>query len=169
MDVLQTLGVNAEHTNNCAASIVRDQGQFLRTMSALHTKHDLVYSMYGRRPSSVEIYGRGSMSDASRGRRGDLDINGLRALDIRTSTPDCTSRGFNRASDRQEAIQRIQDLQPRCLMCSPPCTAFSAWQNINHKKMSPTRPKLCQRKAAGTFNSPSACAICSSERAPLRM
>ena len=43
---------------------------------------------------------------------------------------------FRQRSDRHEALQLIEDLDPEWVLGAPPCTAFSIWNyGLNYKKM----------------------------------
>ena len=43
---------------------------------------------------------------------------------------------FNLWWDREEALQLVDDQKPTWVIGSLPCTYYSAWQNINFKKIS---------------------------------
>ena len=91
-------------------------------------------------PTLFELYGHGTIINASHGIRRNLNVNGLRALDLRTNKPNGSPWNFSIASDRQLARSMIEIEKPTWIIGSPPCTFFSAWnQGINHKKMLPER------------------------------
>ena len=85
-----------------------------------------VYSMLGRRPTTfMEVYGRGAINETANKARRDLDLKGIGALDLRTTKASGVPWNFNLRSDRREARELIDKLQPDWLIGSPPCTAFS--------------------------------------------
>ena len=86
-------------------------------------------------PTVFEVYGHGTIVDASHGLRRSLNVNGLRALDLRTTKPNGAPWDFSLASDRQLARSMIETEKPTWVIGSPPCTFFSAWnQGINLRK-----------------------------------
>ena len=90
----------------------------------------------------MELYGQGRIIEASSGCRRNLNIQGLAALDLRTHKPDGSPWDFNLASDRQLALQLLDELKPVWVIGSPPCTAFSKLNlNLNFPKMPPEKVK----------------------------
>ena len=84
----------------------------------------------------IEVYGRGAIAAEANGPRRALNIEGLAALDLRTFKPNGEAWNFNLRSDRNEARALIDSKQPKWLIGSPPCTAFSIWnRNLNYKHM----------------------------------
>ena len=84
----------------------------------------------------IEVYGRGAIAAEANGPRRALNIEGLAALDLRTFKPNGETWNFNLRSDRNEARALIDSKQPKWLIGSPPCTAFSIWnRNLNYKHM----------------------------------
>ena len=76
-------------------------------------------------PSSfMEIYGRGEIMKNANGPRRALNVQGLGALDLRTFKPNGETWNFEKRSDRNEARNLIDSLQPTWIIGSPPCTAF---------------------------------------------
>ena len=99
-------------------------------------------------PTLFEFYGHGTIVDASHGIRRNLNVNGLRALDLRTVKPNGSPWDFSLASDRQLARSMVETEKPTWIIGSPPCTFFSAWnQGINHRKMSPERVEALRVEA----------------------
>ena len=85
----------------------------------------------------VEVYGTSIRNHLLTSRR-NLNIEGLDSLDIRTLKPNGQPWDFNRRSDRKEARELIDRLDPTWLIGSPPCTAFSIWNlGMNYRKMKP--------------------------------
>ena len=72
----------------------------------------MVNALVGKRPSFVELYGRGSILEAAHGCRRNLNIDGLAALDLRTAKPDGTPWNFDKASDRRLAMDLVRDNEP---------------------------------------------------------
>ena len=84
----------------------------------------------------VEMYGRGGTVREANTARRDLNVKGLAAFDIRTSKPDGNPWDFNKRSDRQLAMNMLDELDPYFVIGSPPCTAFCAWNaKMNFRKM----------------------------------
>ena len=73
-------------------------------------------------PTVFEVYGHGTIVDASHGLRRSLNVNGLRALDLRTTKPNGAPWDFSLASDRQLARSMIETEKPTWVIGSPPCT-----------------------------------------------
>ena len=73
------------------------------------------------------------MADANGPRRA-LNVHGIDALDLRTFKKNGNPWNFDLRQDREEALQLIDDTKPARVIGSPPCTYFSAWQNISFKK-----------------------------------
>ena len=84
----------------------------------------------------VEMYGRGAIMREANTTRRDLNVEGLAALDLRTSKPDGSAWNFNLKGDRQMAMDLIDKEDPYFVIGSPPCTAFCAWNTkMNFRKM----------------------------------
>ena len=84
----------------------------------------------------MELYGTGRILEASNGFLRNLNIKGLRALDLRTHKDDCTPWDFNNSVDRKLALHLVESLQPAWIIGSPPCTAFSLLNiNLNFPRM----------------------------------
>ena len=120
MDILQTLGVEAEEANRFSSRIMRITSQPLN-------------------PSFVEMYGCGNIVHAANHILRNLNIDGLCAFDLRTLKPGGDPWDFSRRSDRKQALQYIQEKKPSWIIGSPPCTAFSRLQGLNFPKMDPAR------------------------------
>ena len=128
VNVLQTNGVSATEAVAFAVNVIKD-----RTIMPVTASN-------GYNPTFFEMYGHGNIVKASHGSRRNLNVNGLRALDLRTSKPDGQSWDFNKPEDRKLAKAIIEIEKPIWLIGSPPCTFFSAWnQGINHRRMDPQR------------------------------
>ena len=114
VSVLQTLGVNAVQAVAFSKSVQK------------------------RRPATfMEVYGRGGLSDLALRQRRNLNVEGLAALDLRTSKPNGQAWNFNHKADQREALELWETLKPDWVIGSPPCTDWSSWNyGINHKKMS---------------------------------
>lgn len=137
MDVLQSLGVPAVDSSRFAVPVSRDQGRTQRMLDATQEKRSLVAAITGAPPTFVEVYGGGSIVDASNGLRRNLNVKRLHALDLRTLKPNGQRWDSNCQIDSQKARALIEETQPLWLIGSPPCTAFPTWQGINFKEMSP--------------------------------
>ena len=86
----------------------------------------------------MELYGRGAVVDMANARARSLNIEGLDALDLRTLKPDGSAWDFTKRADRRLALQLVKERKPRWLIVSPPCTAFSTWnQGLNAMRMNP--------------------------------
>ena len=75
-------------------------------------------------PALFEAYGYGTLVDASHGIRRSLNVNGLRALDLRTTKPNGSPWDFSVASDHQLARAMVENEKPTWMIGSPPCTFF---------------------------------------------
>ena len=140
MDVLQTLGVSADAACRFGKTICKDPAGFADLFSRLDHNSRMVSSLTGTRPSLLEVYGVGNIVDAANGIRRNLNIDGLDALDLRTNKKTCDAWDVSKSSDRQEAMQLVIDTQPRWVIGSPPCTAFSTLNTgLNYKRMSPEK------------------------------
>ena len=65
-----------------------------------------------------------------------LNLEGLRALDLRTQKPNGNPWDFTIRADRRLARELIDRDQPDWLIGSPPCTAFNIWNYaMNYPKM----------------------------------
>ena len=136
VDVLQTLGVTAVDAVAYSVSVVKDR-------PLLKTQVGTSYN-----PTFFEMYGQGNVVNASHGRRRNLNVNGLRAFDLRTAKPSGEPWDFAKGSDRRLARQIVEEEKPTWIIGSPPCTFFSAWnQGINHRKMAPERVEELRREA----------------------
>ena len=124
MNTLQTLGVGPLDANRFAASVIR---------------HDL--------PTVMEVFGRGSITGAANGRRRNLNIQGLDALDLRTQKANGEPWDFDKAADRQEAREDVLNKKPSWLIGSPPCVAFCIFnQWLNKAKMAPEKYEAMMAK-----------------------
>ena len=135
VDVLQTLGVSAADATMYAVRAVKNK-----------PKQPTQFGSY--QPTMIEIYGHGTIVNASHGCRRNLNVNGLHALDLRTQKPDGEPWDFSKSSDRRLAKSMVAELKPTWVIGSPPCTFFSAWnQGINHRKMDPARVEELRKEA----------------------
>ena len=83
----------------------------------------------------MEFYGTGNLCQAARNRRS-LNLQGLRALDLRCNKPDGTPWDFRRREDRDLAVHSIETEKPLVIIGCPPCTAFSSWNtHMNYARM----------------------------------
>ena len=107
MDVLQTLGVSAADSANYCVQAIKDRPR--RTVQ------------YGEpyKPTFFEVYGQGNIVQASHGCRRNLNVNGLRAFDLRTCKPDRQAWDFTKASDRREARRYVEEDKPQWLIGCP--------------------------------------------------
>ena len=89
----------------------------------------------------MEVYGR-SIFYQSHIQRRNLNVQGLGALDLRTTKPNGQPWDFCTKADRQLARDMLNRLQPDWVIGAPPCTPFSIWNHgLNFKKMSPAKVK----------------------------
>ena len=136
VDVLQTNGVSVGDAVEYAMNVVKNRSASPISMGKPYN------------PALFEVYGHGTIVNASHGIRRSLNVNGLRALDLRTTKPNGTPWNFSVASDGQLARSMVETEKPTWIIGSPPCTYFSAWnQGINLKKMDPKRVKELRREA----------------------
>ena len=113
VDVLQTLGISAGDATAYAVKVIKSR---TTQPSSFGPKYQ---------PTFFELYGHGNIVEASHGQRRDLNLNGLHALDLRTSKPNGEPWDFSNATDRKLAKSLINELKPTWVIGSPPCT-FSA-------------------------------------------
>ena len=136
MDVLQTLGVSAGEANAYAVQALKDKSLRATTFGDAY------------QPTFFELYGHGTIVQASHGCRRNINIDGLHALDLRTCKPNGEAWDFSKAVDRRLARTMIDEMKPTWVVGSPPCTFFSAWnQGINHRKMDPERVEELRKQA----------------------
>ena len=76
------------------------------------------------RTTFVEAYGRGAIGRAAAENRRNLNVTGLRVLDLRTTMDDGTCWDLSKPSHRRKALQLIEELDPDWIIAAPPCTAF---------------------------------------------
>lgn len=103
-----------------------------------------VCAMMSKRPAAtfMEVYGRGAIVQCANQARRDLNLQGLCAMDLRTTKPDGTPWDFSCRSDRRLARRMVEEKDPDWLIGSPPCTSFSIWNyGMNFPKMDPQRVK----------------------------
>ena len=63
----------------------------------------------------------------------------LGALDIRTLKPNGDCWDFTKRTDRREARELVNQLDPDLIIGYPPCTPFCLWNvNLNFKRMDKT-------------------------------
>ena len=128
MDLLQCLGASASGSANYCAKVIKNSPKRI-------TQFGNAYN-----PTFFEMYGQGNIVQASHGVRRNLNVNGLRAFDLRTCKPTGEAWDFNKASDRQEARKYVEEEKPTWVIGCPPCTFFSLWnQSMNHRKMPPEK------------------------------
>ena len=103
-------------------------------------------AMRSSRPAATfsEVYGGGAIVDCANHACRDLNVNGLRAFDIRTTKPNGTPWDFTVRADRKLARETIDRDDPDWLIGSPPCTAFAIW---NYAMNYPKRDKGKVRQA----------------------
>jgi hypothetical protein len=59
------------------------------------------------------------------------------ALDLTTSDADGKPWDFDILENRVRAKRLVEEQRPALLICTPMCTAFSAWQRINNRRRDP--------------------------------
>ena len=91
VDVLQTLGISAGDATAYAVKVIKGRAT---QPSSFGPKYQ---------PTFFELYGHGTIVKASHGQRRDLNLNGLQALDLRTSKPNGEPWDFGKAADRKLA------------------------------------------------------------------
>ena len=115
INVLQTNGVGVGDAAEYAVRIMKNR----------HVSPITIGQLYN--PTMFEVYGHGTIVNASHGIRRSLNANGLRALYLRTTKPNGAPWGFPVAGDRQLARAMVEEEKPAWTIRSPPCTFFSAW------------------------------------------
>ena len=88
MDVLQCLGVDPADACRFTSSLIKDSSRCQKLFDRLSPPSGFVGAVTGHRPTFMEVYGRGSVVDASHGIRRNLNVNGLHALNLRTCKQD---------------------------------------------------------------------------------
>ena len=137
MDVLQTLGVDAVDAVDYCKRVIKD----LPVVPLC-----VIGKPY--QPTFFEFYGQGNLVKASHGPRRNLNLNGLRAFDLRTNKRNGEPWDFARSADRREARRYVEREKPTWVVGSPPCTYFSRLnQSLNHKKMDPQVVEERRREA----------------------
>ena len=103
-----------------------------------------------------EVYGRGFIVETANHARRDLNVKGLRVLDMRVLRPDGEKWDFTKAAHRREARELIAREDPDWIICGPPCTAFSNLNyGLNYPKLPPD--EVDRRVAAGMVHLRFAC------------
>lgn len=92
-----------------------------------------------RKPTFIEMYGRGNIVQMANGTARNLNLTGLAALELRTPKPSGEPWDFRQRSDRVLAYRMVREKRPTWLTGSPPCGPVSSWQNINAPRMDPQR------------------------------
>ena len=115
MDVLQTLGVEAEVAPNYCASIMKTANN----------------------PTVTDVYGTGNMIGMANKKLRNLNVDGLCAFDLRVAKAGGTFGDFSKSKDRIEATEYIKREKPTWVIGSPPCTPFSQLQALSFPKMPP--------------------------------
>jgi len=104
MDVLQTCGVSASDSANYCAKVIKDK--------------PVKASQYGDhyKPTFFDIYGQGNIVQASHGCRRNLNVDGLKAFDLRTFKPNGQAWEFHKAADRREERRNVAEEIPRWII-----------------------------------------------------
>ena len=116
---------NAATAANFAAHCSGNPKRFKDVHDRLDNVRTYVSALTGKKQTFLEIYGTGNIVDASHGSRRALNVDGLAALDLRTSKPDGSHWNFDSASDRSLVVHLVKTHKPDWVIGSPPCTAFS--------------------------------------------
>ena len=144
VDLLQTVGVNAADAVQYAVSMIKCKPT--TTCDGMGYVCNALLHSYS--PSFFEVYGHGNLVKAAHGCRRNLNLKGLRAMDLRTHKPNGDRWDFTNAADRKLAKHMVETEKPTWLIGSPPCTFFSSWnQGINHKRMSLDRVETLRKEA----------------------
>ena len=134
--VLHTLGVSAADAITYGVSVVKDRHPSVSSFGQSYNQ------------TFIEVYGQGIIVKASHGRRRNLNVNGLRAFDLRTAKLIGSAWDFSKSGDRRQTRNTIEEEKPTWLIGSPPFTFFSLWnQGLNHRKMDPARVEELRREA----------------------
>jgi hypothetical protein len=112
LDVLQTLGVDVLDAVDYCKRVVRSVPVCATTIGEPY------------RPTLFEFYNQGNWVQTSHGPRRNLNLDGLRAFDLRTNKPNGEPWNLNRSSDRREARRYVEEEKPTWVIGSPPCTFF---------------------------------------------
>ena len=64
----------------------------------------------------------------------ELGMDAELSFDLTVPGPDGFVWDFSRREARERALRMIQQKRPLLLILSPPCTAFSTWQNLNRSR-----------------------------------
>ena len=144
VDLLQSVGVTAADAVQYAVNTVKCKP--VTTCDGMSDYCSPVLSSYS--PSFFEIYGHGNLIRAAHGCRRNLNVNGLRAMDLRTCKPDGERWDFSNPADRKLAKFMVETEKPTWLIGSPPCTFFSSWnQGINHRRMPAEKVEQLRKEA----------------------
>ena len=95
-----------------------------------------------------ELYGSGNISHAANDHRRNLNLTGLRVLDLRSKKETGENWDFSRREDRELALALLDSEDPDWVVGAPPCTVFSLINaNMNFPRLPPHVVK--ERLAAG--------------------
>ena len=108
VDILQTLGVSVGDAVAYAVKATKDKVPVYGVVTG-----------QSYNPTFIEVYGHGTIVQASHGCRRSLNVNGLNALDLRTSKPNGEPWDFSKASDRQLARSMIEEQKPTWVVGVP--------------------------------------------------
>ena len=113
--------------------------------------HKAVLSMTTKATPTTfyEVYGRGELTKQAHLHRRNLNIQGLKVLDLRTLRPNGGHWDLSQRSHRDEAWALIERDNPDWIIIGPPCTQFCTWQRLNHPRMDPTKLKALMKEARG--------------------
>ena len=79
-----------------------------------------------------EVYGRGAITAAASMHRRNLNVVGLRVLDLRVVRDDGATWDLSKPAHQKDALRLVDEQDPDWIICAPPCTAFSSlnwWLN----------------------------------------
>ena len=94
-------------------------------LDAANAAARMTHSPDPKATSFFENYGRGAISQAAAEGRRNLNVVGLRVLDLRTMRDDNTHWDLSKPSHRRDAFVPSVKENPDWVICAPPCTAFS--------------------------------------------
>ena len=84
----------------------------------------------------MEMYGQESLVAEANKQRRSLNVEGLRAFDLRTNNPDSSPWILNARADRRLAREMIHADEPEWVIGSPQCTNCCIWnRQIHYRKM----------------------------------
>ena len=98
----------------------------------------------------LKSMGLGGIVNMANSSKRNLNVKGLKAIDLRKTRPDGQYWDLSLKIHRRETLRLIDTEQPDWVIVGPPCTQFSSLNNwLNHKKMGREKLDRHMKEAIG--------------------